>query len=157
MIELLSGLPDWMKVFVSAMVPVFELRFSIPFGVLGLKMSYGITYVISVLGSVVPAPFIMAFIPAILVWMRKTAPFKGLGNWVYNKGMSKRESIQKYGYIGLMFFVAIPLPGTGVWTGCLVASLLNMKWGKSVLAAIAGSSIAGIAVSILTSIGALAL
>src|SRR5690554_6465606 len=107
MIELLSGLPDWMKVFVSAMVPVFELRFSMPFGVLGLKMSYGITYVISVLGSVVPAPFIMAFIPAILVWMRKTAPFKGLGNWVYNKSMSKRESIQKYGYIGLMFFVAI--------------------------------------------------
>jgi uncharacterized membrane protein len=156
MIELLSGLPDGLKVFVSAMVPVFELRFSIPFGVLWLKMPYLTTYLISVLGSVVPAPFIMAFIPAILVWMRKTAPFIKLGNWVYNKGMNKRESIQKYGYIGLMLFIAVPLPGTGVWTGCLVASLLNMKWGKSVLAAIAGSAIAGIAVSLLTSIGALA-
>lgn len=157
MIELLSNFPDWMKVFISAMVPVFELRFSIPFGVLALDMSYFPTYVISVLGSIIPAPFIMIFIPSILSWMRRTGPFKGLGDWIYNKGMKKKDSIQKYGYIGLVFFVSIPLPGTGVWTGCLAASLLNMKWGKSVLAAIAGSSLAGIVVSILTSIGALAL
>lgn len=157
MIELLSGLPDWLKVFVSAMVPVFELRFSIPFGILALNLSYPFTYAVSVLGSAVPAPFIMWFIPSILIWMRKTKPFQGLGNWIYNKGIKKQDTIQKYGYLGLIFFIAVPLPGTGVWTGCLVASLLGLHWGKSVLSAFLGTAIAGVLVSILTSIGALAL
>ncbi|MBF7095942.1 COG2426 family protein [Alkalibacter mobilis] len=157
MIEFLSGFPDLIKVFISAMVPVFELRFSIPFGILGLNLNYYETYMISVLGSVVPAPFILWLIPSILDWMRETKTFKPLGDWIYNKGMKKKDVIEKYGYLGLAFFISIPLPGTGVWTGCLIASLLNMKFKKSVLAAVAGSSVAGILVSILTSIGALAL
>jgi uncharacterized membrane protein len=157
MIELLSGLPDWMKVFVSAMVPVFELRFSIPFGILLLKMSYMETYIISVLGSLIPAPFILWMIPSILEWMRGTRIFKKLGDWIYNRGINKSSTIEKYGYLGLAFFISVPLPGTGVWTGCLAASLLGLKFRKSVLAAIAGSSMAGIAVAILTSLGAMAL
>ncbi|SHE73835.1 COG2426 family protein [Alkalibacter saccharofermentans] len=157
MIELLSGLPDWMKVFVSAMVPVFELRFSIPFGILLLRMPYLETYIISVIGSLIPAPFILWLIPSILEWMRGTKIFKRLGDWIYNRGMNKSVTIEKYGYLGLALFVSVPLPGTGVWTGCLAASLLGLKFKKSMLAAIAGSSLAGIAVAVLTSIGAMAL
>ena len=157
MTELFLLLPDKLTVFVSSMVPIFELRFSIPFGVLALKMSYPETYLLGVIGSIVPAPFILALIPAIIQWMRNTSFFKPLGDWVYNKGMKKTHKLEKYGYIGLAFFVSVPLPGTGVWTGCLAASLLGMEFKKSLLAALTGSAMAGVAVSILTSIGALAL
>jgi uncharacterized membrane protein len=115
------------------------------------------TYIISVLGSLIPAPFILWMIPSILEWMRGTRIFKKLGDWIYNRGINKSSTIEKYGYLGLAFFISVPLPGTGVWTGCLAASLLGLKFRKSVLAAIAGSSMAGIAVAILTSLGAMAL
>lgn len=157
MIELLSGLPDGLKVLISAMVPVFELRFSIPFGILYLKMPYLQTFIYSMIGTLIPAPFILWLIPSILEWMRGTKTFKGLGDWIYNRGMKKSESIEKYGYLGIALFIGVPLPGTGVWTGCLIAALLGMRFRKSLLAAVAGAFIAGVAVMILTSIGALAI
>lgn len=150
MIEFLSIFPDWLKVIVSAMVPVFELRWSIPFGILILKMPYVSTYLLSVIGSIIPAPFILWFIPSILEWMRGTKIFGGIGNWIYNRGIQKSKSIEKYSFWGLVIFISIPLPGTGVWTGCLAASLIGIQFKKGFLAAIIGASIAGIAMIILT-------
>ncbi|MFZ7134566.1 MAG: COG2426 family protein [Eubacteriales bacterium] len=150
MIDFLSIFPDWLKIVVSAMIPVFELRWSIPFGILILKMSYLYTYIFSIIGTIIPAPFILWFIPSILKWMRSTKLLGGLGNWIYNKGIKNTVKVNKYGFWGLVIFIGIPLPGTGVWTGCLAASLLQLDFKKSFLASIVGAAVAGIAMMILT-------
>ncbi|MFZ7121721.1 MAG: COG2426 family protein [Eubacteriaceae bacterium] len=150
MIEFLSIFPDWLKVLISAMVPVFELRFSIPYGILLLKMPYLITYIISIIGSIIPAPFILWLIPSLLEWMRGTKYLSGIGNWIYNRGIKKSKSIDRYSFWGLVLFIAIPLPGTGVWTGCLAASLIGIKLKRGITASVIGASIAGVAMMVLT-------
>ncbi|MPW25425.1 ligand-binding protein SH3 [Alkalibaculum sp. M08DMB] len=157
MIEFLSNFPDWLKILISSAVPIFELRFSIPFGILLLEMPYINTYVLAVIGSIIPAPFILWLIPSILEWMKGTKIFGKLGNWIYDLGMKKSEVIDKYSFWSLVMFIAIPLPGTGVWTGCLAASLMRVKFKKGLLAAFIGSSIAGIAMIILSSVFGMAI
>lgn len=153
MVEFLSVFPDWLKIIIAATVPVFELRWSIPFGIAFLKLPYLYTYIFSIIGSIIPAPFILWFIPSILKWMRSTKVFATLGNWIYNKGLKNMDKVNRYGFWGLALFIAIPLPGTGVWTGCLAASLLQLDFKRSLLAALIGASIAGIAMMILTFLG----
>ncbi len=152
MIEFLSNFPDWLKIVISAAVPVFELRFSIPYGILLLEMPYLNTYVLSVIGSLIPAPFILWLIPSILEWMKSTKTFGRLGTWIYNRGMKKSKSLEKYSFWGLVIFIGIPLPGTGVWTGCLAAALIGMDLKKGILAAILGTMIAGVAMVSLSAI-----
>lgn len=157
MIEFLSNFPDWLKIIISAAVPVFELRFSIPYGILLLEMPYLHTYFLSVIGSIIPAPFILWLIPSILEWMKGTKTFGKLGTWIYNRGIKKSKSLDKYSFWGLVIFIAIPLPGTGVWTGCLAASLIGVELKRGIVAAIMGTMIAGIAMVLLSSIFGLAI
>ena len=157
MIEFLSNFPDWLKIVISAGVPVFELRFSIPYGILILDMPYLNTYVLSVIGSTIPAPFILWLIPSILEWMKSTKTFGKLGTWIYDRGINKSKSLDKYSFWGLVIFIAIPLPGTGVWTGCLAASLIGVELKKGIAAAIVGTMIAGVAMVLLSSIFGLAI
>lgn len=154
-ISLLDFLPNWFEVLIVSAIPVVELRGAIPLGILAYQLPYLETYFLGVLGSLIPAPFILLFIPAILQWMAATKIFGPLAQWVIRKGMKKSDRIARYEFWGLFLFVAIPLPGTGVWTGSLAASLLGLDFKRSMLAVTLGTMTAGLIVSLLVAGGLL--
>lgn len=139
--------------FFVAMLPIIELRGAIPIGV-GLELNMWVSIIVSVFGNVVPIPFIILFIQKIFNWMRNVCkPFKNLVEYFEKKADKHFEKVEKYGFWGLFILVAIPLPGTGAWTGALVAALLGMKLKHSFPAIALGVVCAGIIVSILTYMG----
>lgn len=135
-------------VFLVSMVPLLELRGSI-LAAGFMDMEFLPTLIAAVLGNMLPIPFILLFIKKIFAWMKKIDCLKKIPQWCEKKAMSKTEQIEKYGYFGLFLFVAIPLPGTGAWTGSLVATLLNLKTGKSLVAIFFGVLTAGLIMSLL--------
>ena len=88
-------------------------------------------YIISVIGNMIPIPFVILFLRPILNWLKTTKHFSGAANWVQERSMKKAGKIVKYEMLGLFIFVAIPLPGTGAWTGAIIASILNMRISRA--------------------------
>lgn len=135
-------------VFLVSMLPILELRGSLI--VAGfLKMEFLATYIIAVLGNMLPIPFILLFIEKIFDWLKKTR-VKNAVIKLENKALSKSDQIRKYGKFGLFLFVAIPLPGTGAWTGSLIAVLLRMKKRESLPWIFLGVLVAGLIMSLLS-------
>ena len=113
--------------FLVSMVPVFELRGAIPIGV-GYGLPYWVAVAASIIGNLVPVPFIILFIRKIFELMRKwSSKLDGLVTRLEKRAESKSDVVQKYAFWGLFVLVAIPLPGTGAWTGALVAAMLDMR------------------------------
>ena len=141
---------DILLTFLVAMVPVVELRGAIPFGVVrGLNLWTAI--VASVLGNLVPVPFIILFIRRIFAWMRAHMPkLDGLVTRMEKKAEKNRAAVEKYAFWGLAILVAIPLPGTGAWTGALVAAMMEMRLKRAFPAIVIGVVIAGVIVSVVT-------
>ena len=141
---------DILLTFLVAMVPVVELRGAIPFGVVrGLNIWTAI--LASVLGNLVPVPFIILFIRRIFAWMRAHMPkLDGLVTRMEKKAEKNRAAVEKYAFWGLAILVAIPLPGTGAWTGALVAAMMEMRLKRAFPAIVIGVVIAGVIVSIVT-------
>ena len=133
-----------------SMVPIVELRGGIPFGVtLGLPV--WAAYLAAVIGNILPVPFILVYIRRIFQWMRRRLPrLNRLVDKLERKAHLKGRRVTKYKYLGLMLFVAVPLPGTGAWTGALAAAFLDMPLRKAIPSIFAGVLAAGIAISILT-------
>ena len=138
-------------VFVISMLPILELRGGLIAAAL-LKLNPVISYIICMIGNILPIPFILWLMGKILKWMRnsKRKVFNKFANWLDKKVDKHKGQIEKYGYFGLVLFVGIPLPGTGAWTGCLIASVLEMDKKKSFLAALLGVFIASIIMMILS-------
>jgi len=132
------------------MVPVVELRGAIPFGVVrGLNLWTAI--IASVLGNLVPVPFIILFIRRIFAWMRAHMPkLDGLVTRMEKKAEKNRAAVEKYAFWGLAILVAIPLPGTGAWTGALIAALLDMPLRKSIPSIFLGVVTAGLIMTFVT-------
>ena len=141
---------DILLTFLVAMVPVVELRGAIPFGVVrGLNIWTAI--IASVLGNLVPVPFIILFIRRIFAWMRAHMPkLDGLVTCMEKKAEKNRAAVEKYAFWGLAILVAIPLPGTGAWTGALVAAMMEMRLKRAFPAIVIGVVIAGVIVSVVT-------
>ncbi len=133
-------------VFIVSLLPLLELRGGIIAGFL-LGMDLVPSFLIAFVGNIIPIPFILIFIKYIFKMLKKTL-FKGLVERLENKAMMKSGQIQKYAYWGLLLFVGIPLPGTGAWTGSLIAVLLSMDLKKSFVVIVAGVIMAGIIISI---------
>ena len=136
-------------VFLVSMVPLLELRGSILAAGL-MKMSFFPSYIAAVLGNMLPIPFILLFIEKIFAWMKKSKHLHKIPDWLEKKALSKSAQIEKYGYLGLFLFVAIPLPGTGAWTGALIAALLGIKLRKSIPAILCGIFLASAIMSCIT-------
>ena len=130
-------------VFIISLMPILELRGGLIAAAL-LKINIVKGFIICFIGNIIPIPFILWLITPIFDKLKKTKLFSGLVNKLENKAMSKKDKIEKLKYIGLLLFVGIPLPGTGAWTGCLIAAMLNMDKKKSMLYAIMGVILAGI-------------
>lgn len=136
-------------VFIISMLPILELRGGLIAASL-LDMNPVTSFIVCFLGNILPIPFILWFITPLFNKMKKTKLFNGLATKLENKAMSKKEQIEKYEFWGLLLFVGIPLPGTGAWTGCLIAALLDMNKKKSFVAATLGVLLAGIIMMILS-------
>ena len=126
-------------VFFCAMLPIIECRGAVPLG-FGLGRPWWQTALLSIGGNLLPVPFILLFIRAFLKWMAgcRIKFFNRLSAWLDRKVQKHKGTIEKYSYWGLVLFVAIPLPGTGAWTGTLIASVLGLEPKKSFLAAVLG-------------------
>lgn len=140
-----------------SMIPLLELRGSIlAAGLLQafqnniLNVRFLPTFTAAVIGNMLPIPFILLFIEKIFTWMKTTKHFHKVPDWLEAKAMKKSEQIEKYGYLGLLLFVAIPLPGTGAWTGSLIAVLFGMKPKKCLLFIFMGVIIAGLIMSLIS-------
>ena len=138
-------------VFLISMCPILELRGGLIAASL-FDMNPVVSYIICVIGNIIPIPFILYFVTKVLNYMRnsKRKKFNNIAKWLDGKVEKHKLQIEKYGYLGLVFFVGIPLPGTGAWTGCLIASVLEMDKKKSFLAALVGVFIASIIMMILS-------
>ena len=130
-------------VFICSMLPIIELRGSIPLGA-ALGLPWYSNYIISVIGNLLPVPLILLLIKKILEWMKTTKAFSKFALWLEVKAEKNKGKLEKGVFIGLLLFVAIPIPGTGAWTGALLASLTGIKFGKSMLAITIGVLIAGV-------------
>lgn len=137
-------------VFIISMMPILELRGGlIAAALLGLNVVPA--FIICLIGNLLPLPFILWFITPIFNWMKnKSKRLSKLVKRLENKALSKKDSIEKAEFWGLLFFVGIPLPGTGGWTGCLIASLINMDKKKALIAATLGVVLAGLIVGTLS-------
>lgn len=125
-----------------AMTPVLELRGAIPFG-LALGLPVGLVYFVSVIGNMVPAPAIMLFIRAIFRWLYRRPWWREKIDKIVKRAHLKGRMVRKYRIPGLILLVAIPLPGTGAWTGALVATLFRIRMQIALPAILLGVLIAG--------------
>ncbi len=132
--------------FVS-MVPIIELRGAIPIAT-GMGLSPWFAIPVAIIGNLLPVPFIILFIKKIFAWMRKVSPkLNSVVDKMEAKAEKNKEKVLKYAFWGLVLFVAIPLPGTGAWTGSLVAAMLDMPLKKAFPAVVLGVLGAGIIIS----------
>ena len=136
-------------VFVISMLPILELRGGILaaalLGLDGLK-----SFIICIIGNIIVIPIALLLLSFIFKLLRKINFFDKIITKLENKVLKKKDQLEKYGYWGLLLFVGIPIPGTGAWTGCFLASLLNMDKKKSFIAAMGGVLMAGIIMQILS-------
>ena len=138
-------------VFIISLMPILELRGGLlAAALLGLEPLP--SYIISIIGNVLPVPFILLLITKILSWMKnsKIKFFNKVANWLDEKVEKHKGQIEKYGYWGVVLLVGIPLPGTGAWTGSLIASVLNMDRKKTFIAVLVGIVMASIIMMILS-------
>ena len=140
-----------LAVILCSMLPVIELRGAIPVGWFTFHMPWWQSFLFAVIGNMIPVPFILLFIGKILAWMEgsNVQIFHKFAAWLRRKADKNTDKIQKYGFWGVCFFVAIPLPMTGAWTGSLVAATIHMNFWKALLSAFIGVLIAGTIVSLI--------
>lgn len=152
----MTTLQHYLIVFLVSMVPLIELRGAIPYGVMfGLPLWQ--TFVIAIVGNMLPVPIIFFFARRVLVWGADKPVIGKFFTFFLEKGHKGGAKLQaKAGrglYWALLLFVGIPLPGTGAWTGTLAASLLDMDFKKSVLACVGGVLLAGVIMGALSLLG----
>lgn len=147
--DVFAGINSNVFVFIISMFPILELRGGLIAATL-LDVPYVQALILCMIGNILPIPFILLFMAKILEWMKK---FKHVGKfayWLENKTLKKRKQIDKYGFWGLILFVGIPLPGTGGWTGALLATLLKIPVKRSAVAIGIGICLAAAIMSIVT-------
>ncbi len=140
-------LPREIIAFLVSMLPIVELRGGIPLAaVMGIDFLPALALCVG--GNILPIPFILLLIIPIFNWMKTTKIFRPIVKKLETKTLAKRDQLEKGEFWGLMIFVGIPLPGTGAWTGALLAALLGIKFKKAIVAIIGGVLIAAAIMSI---------
>lgn len=145
-----AGIPVWLRAAVIAMVPVFELRGAIPIAYLSWNMSIWHTYLWAVAGNMVPIPFILLFLGPFSDWLRRhSRHMDRFFAWLFARTRRKHgKAFERWRDVALCLFVAIPLPGTGAWTGALAAFVFDVPFWPAMAAIFAGVLIAGVVVSV---------
>ena len=137
LVESLRNIPPVLVIFIISMIPILELRGGLIAAAL-LKVPITTAVPVCLIGNLIPVPFILLFITPIFTWMKKTKLFRPLVEKIESKSLGKSDRIRKYEFWGLFLFVGIPLPGTGAWTGSLIAALLDIDFKKAFPAVVLG-------------------
>ena len=146
----MSLIEQFLSVFGLAMIPVFELRGAIPVGV-AAGLPFWMVFLTALLGNLLPVPFLILFTRRVFEWLRtKSALLERFVSRLERKAATKEDLLKKYELLGLCILVAIPLPGTGAWTGSLVAAVFDIRLKHAFPAIALGVLIAGIIVSVVT-------
>lgn len=132
---------------IVSMLPLIELRGAVPLGIASGMPWYEVLP-ICLFGNLLPIPFVLLFAEKLLDWLAKWPPMAGFAKWYKEKLLSKTSQVTKYARIGLFLFVAVPLPGTGAWSGAAIAALLNMNRWKAFLSIALGVLAAGLLMTI---------
>jgi uncharacterized membrane protein len=148
---MLENLPDWFWIFFTSMIPWWESRYAIVMAMLHFGWNWWHAIPIAILGNMLPIPFILLFFHYVEKFLRNYKTWTGIMDWLFTKTRKRANSkIQRYEYLGLLLFVAIPLPFTGAWTGALIAYLFDLKFSKSLITIFVGVVIAACIMIFLT-------
>jgi len=148
-LEALSSSPDLVVTFLLSMLPIFELRGSIPYAIAS-GVSWPVAYVVSVLGNFLIVIPIVYLIGPVSEWLRRFAVFDRFFDWLFARTRRKGKMIERWETLGLILFVAIPLPITGAWTGSVAAFIFGVRRPLALAAILAGILIAGVVVTLAT-------
>jgi len=140
--------PD-IVIFIISLLPILELRGGMIAATL-MGVPYVKALIICIIANIIPIPFILLFINKIFEWMRKFKTAGRFVNWLETRTLKRRKQIDKWGFLGLILFVGIPIPGTGAWTGALLASLLRIPVKRSSVAIGIGILLAAAIMSVIT-------
>jgi uncharacterized membrane protein len=148
------GLTPELAVFLTSMLPIIELRGALPLAINVLSINWPKAFLIAYIGNMIPAPFILWLLAPTVRILSRIRIFERFFTWLFERTRKKsNKMIERYEEIGLMAFVAIPLPGTGAWTGALIAFLFGLDFKKSLLVIAIGVLIAGLIVTSLCLLG----
>ena len=140
---MLNMFPDWFWIFFSSMIPWRECRYAVVMAMIHFGWEWWQAFPLVIIGNILPVPFILLFFPHVEKWLRNFKSWSRLMDWLFAKTRKRADvKIKRYEYLGLLLFVAIPLPFTGAWTGALIAYLFNLKFSKSLLTIFIGVIIA---------------
>ena len=148
-----KGISANLVVLIISMLPVVELRGAIPVAMHIFGMSIPHSYVLCVIGNMIPVPFILLFLGTVSKFLRRFKIFDKFFTWLFARTHRRSDRIKKYEELGLIIFVAIPLPITGAWTGSLAAFLFGLRFWPSFFCALAGVCIAGVIVTAFSALG----
>lgn len=137
-------------VLILAAIPVFEVRASIPLGIAFYHLPVATTVILSIIGSVLPVFPLLWFLNNLTEHLRKIPAFDRFFTWLFARTRSKSKLIEDLELVGLTLFIAVPLPGTGVWTGTIAAYLLGLRWIPTFFAGLVGTAIASVVVAAAT-------
>ncbi len=152
-----KGVAPELIVVIISMIPVIELRGSIPVAIFLFNIPWLEAAVLSIIGNMIPVPFLLLLIDWFFGLISKVKPGRKFTEWLFTRTRRKGKSIEKYEEIGLVIFVGIPLPGTGGWTGALAANIFGLRFWRSMLFIFFGVIMAAIIVTALSLMGTLAL
>lgn len=141
---------ELLKVFLISAVPLIEQRGAIPVGIIIYKIHPLVVFAVSFLGSLFPVPFILLLFNTILKWMKKVKAFSGITGFIERKVQKGSKKVEKYKEIGLIAFVAIPIPTTGLWTGSAIAAFLGLSFKKSFFCIALGGIISALIITLLS-------
>jgi len=148
-----SGFPNWLEVLAFAASPISELRGAIPWAILKHHFPWYYAFSLAVIGNLLPVPFILLFLNTFSRLLSKIGIFEKMLHWLFERTRRRGKIITRYEHIGLVLFVAIPLPVTGAWTGSLIAVLFGLKFKHAFLSIFIGILIAGVIVTCATLLG----
>jgi len=142
------AVPESIRVILMAMIPLGELRTSIPFAIGIYQMDPLQAFALSIIGNMLPVVPLLLFLDPVSNWLRRYTIFNRFFNWLFARTRRYNSKIEKYGALGLASFVAVPLPMTGAWTGCAVAFVFGFRSWYAFAAILAGVIIAGLIVTL---------
>jgi uncharacterized membrane protein len=147
------GLPGELVVLITSALPILELRGGIPVAMTLLDFPWYYAFLLGVVGNMLPVPFILLFLNYVTRMLSKVRLFDRALNWLFERTRRRGKIIQKYKRVGLVLFVAIPLPVTGAWTGALAAVIFGLKFKHAFMSILIGVLIAGVIVTCLSYFG----
>lgn len=142
LLNYLSGLPHELIVLIAAALPIIEVRGSVPLGIIVYKFSTLKTFILSIVGGVLPVLPILWFLENLTEGLRKIKAFDRFFGWLFKHTQAKSGLVEKWELVGLTIFMALPIPGTGIWTGCVLAYLLELPWIPTFICSIIATCIA---------------